>query len=89
MRQKFLEFEYDFKNFMRKRSFGLFGVPLQSHAPERKKEKKRREEKKGKIPQLVVSIFSFIRTSLCFLGSPSSAAPEKKGKKRKKKKVCD
>ncbi len=29
----------------------------------------------------VVSIFSFIRTFLCFLGSPSSAAPEKKKKK--------
>ena len=33
------------------------------------------------IPQLVVSIFSSIRIFLCFLGSPSSAAPEKKKEK--------
>ena len=37
------------------------------------------------IPQLVVSIFSFIRTFLCFIGSPSSAAPEKKREERTKK----
>merc|ERR1712205_66768 len=37
------------------------------------------------IPQLVVSIFSFIRTFLRFLGSPSSAAPEKKKREKEKK----
>ena len=38
------------------------------------------------IPQLVVSIFSFIRTFLRFLGSPSSAAPEKKKEVEKREK---
>ena len=40
-------------------------------------------------PPHVVSIFSFIRTFLCFLGSPSSAAPEKKKKKKEEEKKGD
>merc|ERR1712078_279718 len=34
-------------------------------------------------PAHVVSIFSFIRTFLCFLGSPSSAAKKKREKKER------
>ena len=37
-------------------------------------------------PPHVVSIFSFIRTFLCFLGSPSSAAPEKKKEEKRRRK---
>ena len=57
-------------------------------------EKKKKEKRKKfafvqripalPIPQLVVSIFSPIRIFLCFLGSPSSAAPVKKKKVRMK-----
>ena len=41
--------------------------------------------KKRKKRRKTMLIFSFIRTFLCFLGSPSSAAPEKKKKKIKRK----